>query len=661
MADEPSKTGDQGYDNCPTQEVDQAPYRGILLDELTRILKDHAEWVASDGMAGTRAQLQLADLQGHSLAQANLQGAWLIGANFQKARFHNANLRGAELSTADLRGAYLVETDLQVANLSETSLEGAFLTQANLRGADLSESKLQGAILFEANLQGAKLFRANLEPFHDALTGKVQVTDLTHAKLRDADLSEAQFTNVSGLQSGQLGGANLSNAKIPTHIAEFEGLAHVEEVSKHARNVFLAVIGGCVYSWLTIATTTDVALLTNSGSSPLPIIQTNVPIAGFYWAAPAILLGLYVYLHMYLQRLWAGLASLPAVFEDGRTLEERAYPWLLTSLASAHMPRLANRRPVFSRTQVFLSMISAWVLVPFTIGWFWIRYLPLHDWPGTFLHISLFTISVVFAVIFYWLASKTLKGHDIKVFSWRAFWQNRTSNITLVVAFALAFFFASVSDGAINGFPKRDYLTNHIHSGMLYRSETFHRRFIPRVFEFFRFRTYLDIRGADVSSKPSNWTGLGKSPEDLTKSDHKQIRVAQLAGRDLRFVVADGAFFVGANLQSANFQGAHLDNVNFQNSNLARANLSGAVMFGSIFFDAILVRADLTHTGLNEVDFRQTAFFGTNLAGASLGFSKTVTQGHIDSACFDPPIPPTVPVHIALPNPLPKCGFRIKY
>ena len=71
---------------------------------------------------------------------------------------------------------------------------------------------------------------------------------------------------------------------------------------------------GCVYAWLTIATTTDARLLTNSASSPLPIIQTEIPIALFYLAAPLLLVSFYVYLHLYLQSMWRGLATLPARF-----------------------------------------------------------------------------------------------------------------------------------------------------------------------------------------------------------------------------------------------------------------------------------------------------------------------------------------------------------
>ena len=59
---------------------------------------------------------------------------------------------------------------------------------------------------------------------------------------------------------------------------------------------------------------------------PLPVINTKVPVTGFFLFAPAILLALYVYLQLYLQRMWDGLASLPAVFyHQSARLAERNF------------------------------------------------------------------------------------------------------------------------------------------------------------------------------------------------------------------------------------------------------------------------------------------------------------------------------------------------
>ena len=59
-------------------------------------------------------------------------------------------------------------------------------------------------------------------------------------------------------------------------------VAHLDEISKNSRTTFYALILACIYSYLAIATTSDAALLTNSGATPLPIIQVRVPIVWFY-------------------------------------------------------------------------------------------------------------------------------------------------------------------------------------------------------------------------------------------------------------------------------------------------------------------------------------------------------------------------------------------
>ncbi len=280
--------------------------------------------------------------------------------------------------------------------------------------ANLRRANLQGAELAGANLQGAELAGANL-----------QRADLRLADLRDADLSNAKLSTVTGLQSNQLGGADLSNAELPDDIAKFEGLAQVTEISKHARNIFLAVVGGCAFSWLTIATTTDAALLANTATSPLPIIGAEIPIAGFYWAAPIILLSLYLYLHLYLQSLWEGLASLPAIFPDGHALDHKAYPWLLTSLVRAHVPLLRKNRPLLWWLKVGVSILTAWMLVPFTIFLFWAFYLPRfdwlprQDWAWTYVQFALLGLSIWIGTGFYRTAWSMLGGYKPRFLVWR--------------------------------------------------------------------------------------------------------------------------------------------------------------------------------------------------------------------------------------------------
>jgi hypothetical protein len=146
---------------------------------------------------------------------------------------------------------------------------------------------------------------------------------LIDAKLQAVDLREANLKKAVFVRCTQPAGAELAGAKLPGTILKFEGLAIVEQISRNARTIMFSMLLACVYTCLTIATTTDPLLLTNSISSPLPIIRTEIPIAGFFWVAPLILLSFYLYFHIYLQRLWETLADLPAVFPDGSRLDKR--------------------------------------------------------------------------------------------------------------------------------------------------------------------------------------------------------------------------------------------------------------------------------------------------------------------------------------------------
>ena len=156
---------------------------------------------------------------------------------------------------------------------------------------------------------------------------------------------------------------------------------------------------GCVYSALVIATTTDVRLLTNSATSPLPIIGTEVPIVGFYVVAPLLLFSLYLWLHLYLQGLWESMSALPGVFPDGRPLDKRVYPWLITGLIRTRFKTLQKNKPRLHWLQAILALLLAWWVVPVTLVFFWGRFLPRHDWRWTFLHIVLLAFSIFSAIL----------------------------------------------------------------------------------------------------------------------------------------------------------------------------------------------------------------------------------------------------------------------
>ena len=331
-------------------ESEETPqYRMLNPDEL-EVLRSHHSWLAVPGKE----------------KQANF-----TGHDFRKVDFSKRNLRKSILVAGDFRGAIFYEANLEEAGINEGKFQKAQLVRANLKKAILTQANFQEADLTQADLSHAQL---------------------AHVNFRDAILQDSDFTDAKGLFAKQLAGSNVAGAKLPEDIHKFEGVAHVKDLSQRAQKLFLTLLLGCVYCWLTIGTTTDLGLITDSVSSPLPIIGTNIRISGFYFAAPWILFGIYIWFHLYLQNLWKELSHLPATFPDGKDLDEKIDPWLVNGLVRAHLPLLKTHRPFLSKLQVGLSIILIWWVVPFTLVLLWGAFLTKHDWLITGLHILLIEV-----------------------------------------------------------------------------------------------------------------------------------------------------------------------------------------------------------------------------------------------------------------------------
>ena len=537
-SDEPAK---QPPDTGQPEAQEQPEYRAVSQEELKQILEAHRQWLESDGKEGKQADLSGANLKRANLWEANLQEADLGGANLQEVFLTKANLQKANLW----------EANLQEADLGGADLQKAYLPRANLQGANLGDTNLKDADLTGADLQGA---------------------DLTEVKgLSEATLQNANFDEVTGLLGSEFARADVTGTKLPEDIRDFKVLQVVEETSKNARKIFLSMLLGCAYSWLTIATTTDVNLLTNTAASPLPIIGTNIPIAWFYVAAPLILMLLYVYFHFYLQRLWEGLAGLPAIFPDGKRLDQRAYPWLLNGLVRRHFDRLQDARTTFGKLEELVTIFLAWWVVPVTLLAFWMRYLPRHEWWGTAFHIVLLTAAIWGAMVLYRIATSTLRGESRSAFVSAGTW------LMPFVAVGITLLSLSAIENS------RGFITSYV-----------------------GYNTFAELREAEVSTKPSDYYKL------TAQQKRESVKGANLRDRDLRGADAFKGFLINADLKGANLQGANLGFAKLQGADLSAAKLQGANLLG----------AQLQEANFNEANLQKATLGFANLQGANLGFAK---------------------------------------
>ena len=560
--------------------------RKLTSQEETALL-EHGAWLASDGASGVRA-----DFRGHDFAHADLKSRDLRGSNLADGKLTNADLSEASMGEA------LVPHGTQ-----PTDFTRADLTSANLNGADF-----HGAILSDAE-------------FHDAV-------------LRGADLRGTQ-----GTLPVRFSGADLNGAKLPEAFQEFETLKVVADAAEYSRNVFIAMLAACVYSWLTIATTTDLRLLANSASLPLPFVSAPIPIAGFYTAAPLILFSVYIYFHLNLQRLWELLVTLPAVLPDGRPLDQAADPWLTVGIVRSHLRNLRVQRRPLSRVQYFSSATLPWWLVPATLLWFWLRYLTRQDWWGTLFQVVLIAISIALGARLQKMARSTLRSSPRR--SSAPLFTDAVSVLTGAVVFCGLFILSAGTIGILDHGPKiaapsgemnvtqrdplsvrkfarifgirpvdedlAEYLTGWATKNpRRYDAQAW----VPRLFRLIGYQPYVDVQGQDVSSKPLSWFRDNK-PLDL-------IGGIDLHHTRIRYLQAWSSFLARANLRSADLVGAQLSYAHLNDADLNGTCLAWSVLRGADLGNASLIDADMTGSALNFAHLEGAQLVRADLSHALL-------------------------------------------
>lgn len=604
MTDQPNSPDDQSDDRHPP-ENEESELRTISDEELDRILVEHKTWLITENRHGKRADLRNTDLSERDLQGVNLQKAQLNGASLIEAILTSANLQQAELHQADLTEATLIKTDL--------------------RGADLFDViGLSEAVLDDCNMDGA-----------------------------------------IGLTGDDFARASVIGAKLPADLTKWEVLEVVAETSKNARKIFMAMLLACVYSWLTIASTTDVKLLTNSASSPLPIIGTAIPIAWFYFAAPLLLLGLYLYQHFYLQRLWENLAGLPAIFEDGKRLDQRAYPWLLNGLVRRHFDKLRPNRTRLQKLEEWVSTFLAWWVVPLTLLWFWARYIPRHDWWVTGLQIGLFGAAVTIGFAFYTEHWRTLGGKHRLPSSIQGFLIRSAGCLALVFGLLILSHLAFTGDGLEQlGFSTRVDLSeatvstradNYWEIAASVRDSSVtganlrgqHLRGADLRWAFF---VKADLRHADLRHADGFSSNFSHARLNSSRLDSASLQAANLEGANF-----SGASLLGADLQGANFTGGDLKHADLRHASLIsavldsasliatimdsavmrRASLKGANLMGAYLRGAVLTGANLSNACLLGTDLTHADLAAVNLSGANMRSAKGLTQEQLDEACGD--------------------------
>ncbi len=619
------------------------PYTKLSREELESLLLEHEKWLNTNGREGSRVILENLNLSkgflteiSFSLNEKNLSKALIKNVHFGGSYLENLNLSGAILNGAIFNGANLNKSNFAKAKCFNCSFDHPGILapelshSTSIQNAELINSTFEKCGFKKARFDGSDLKNSDFSQCN------FEEATLLGAKLNESNFQDSNFEKVTGLLGSQFAGANISGAKIPVDIRKFEGLTRIEELSKKAGKLFILMLVGCLYSWLTIATTTDSQLFLNSKHYDLPVIQTAIPITPFFYVAPLILLGIYIWFHLYLQRLWEEMAILPAIFPDGKPLDQKVFPWLLSGFVRAYIPLLQKKLPDLFWLQFIASLVLAWCLTPFILSQFWIRVLPTHDGILMFFLGSIFSIALGFGIYFFSLTRITL-------------YRNPQRPKILLISLAIGICFIGITDQinlAVIGITKTQPWSNLISQSKHYigRQERPHTPDYPenylwltnignkilKITENLGLRTYAEFQGEELTKIPAYLNG---DLEDISK-----VRGTYWGGKNLRFTRVETVFLVNSNFSAANLSHAYFLSVDLRGSSFERANLTGALLAVNLK-EGNFLGANLTNTNLQgkyqKVDFRganlekafilrsnmqQALFAGTNFQAAIIDY-----------------------------------------
>lgn len=470
----------------------------------------------------------------------------------------------------------------------------------------------------------------------------------------------ADLREVVDLGGGRLAGANLAGVKLPPR-QEFRELEHVNQTVAIARPLYLALLILCIYTILTVFSTDDRSLITNSSLQIIPETAIGVPVLSFYITVPILIFSFYLYVHLYLYRLWQIAGDLPAVFEDGTPLDRAISPWLPTALVRFYQSHGVEEPSYIGLSQKWVTIFLIWWAVPLTLALFWARFLVRHDWVGTSMHIFIVSVAFWSAVLLHEFATQAIKGSPIP---------KRTARFVIVNASRICLFglvFILLSLGVIEGDSRAPSLTSP-------------GTWLPKVFQTIGLSPFpvlsrlefdsieknfsdADLKGAvfvGSNLRSAQFDGSGLRRADFTETNlrNSSFKYADLRRATLWKADIAGADLSNSNLRRANLSGAHLEAAVFRRVDLGRANLHGADLAHADFSNANLRRSDISDSDLSGsilrganlrasdlalTNLEAADIFGANLQGADLLGAKFdnvnllkvkgLKQDQLDQAC----------------------------
>lgn len=396
-------------------------------------------------------------------------------------------------------------------------------------------------------------------------------------------------------------------------------LQQIEKISQNTRATWLALLALLVFVGVTLLGHKDSDFFASGAETQLPLVNISVPTTSFFIAAPVFASSLYIYLHIYLGRLWTALAKAPARIDDD-PLEEHIYPSIegTSALILRRLLRASEDSPVGERgrASLFISIFVTWAFSPLILAFAWWRSWPYHDewltlWIGFWLWLAIIT-AIESARFLY----SVMRGIGRTVGGLRFVRLAIQSSLSIILVAMIAVVGWAKTEGGLESYDFPIRIT-HERVGSIISLQA------------------ADLSNSDISKRPQNWksfpiwfrefedsfrqiNGL-KGKLNEWNNEHQVSFFKEAKSRWQDVISSIGApNLQGADLRFANLSGAFLVGVDLSNAQISESKLDGAVLDG----------ANLKGARVNGSSFRRTS-----LAGADLSCDE-ITRTYVEEDCL---------------------------
>lgn len=385
---------------------------------------------------------------------------------------------------------------------------------------------------------------------------------------------------------------------------------NIELAFRHAKSIYFLYLVFLVYCLLTVAGIEDIQLILPWERAHLPILNIDVSITGFLFAAPVITVIIFAYFililiqiqtatnltgnEVFIRTLFPGASSAPKDSKPDTPLLLQKFIIILLLYLSLPVTLLLFAFKIYKRHDSFSSVaISIIIFLSLCfIGWFWARLNTAGSWNWKgkkLLPVSIVTV-VLFASLIWAILNKINEGK----FNFLNVDISGESFVKPLTGFENPDQqpWVNLSRINLNG----AYLGNSIITKVDFSASQL---------------KHAVLAGSNLEQSSFNYTNMEKA--DLNNAN---LWRAGMIGVNLTDAIITRANFLEANLTGAELAGVTAFETSFQNAILHSSSLKGAGLLASDFSNADLTNADLGEAHLAFVNLSYANLSGADLSNA---------------------------------------------